>query len=110
MGLHVHVSGLQAASRNAWLCSYSSAHQPMCAAFRTGCTADMQDMHEALVLMCSRALAGAGRDKPRQAQVMLSVQQDARLLPWYAEELLRNVRGEILSAAQVGRAPFFMRT
>lgn len=72
----------------------------MCAACHAG---PMGDMHEALVLMCSRVLTDAGTDRPRQAQVMRSVQRDAWLLRWYAVQLLRNVSYDIADAAfQVG--------
>lgn len=59
-------------------------------------------MHEALVFVCSRAL-----NADRGMRVMGSVQEDPRLLGGYTEELLKNFRGEVVSASQV-RAVFWV--
>lgn len=56
-------------------------------------------MQEALVLVCSRALAAAG-EEPGQGGIMGSLQEHPRLLGWYTEELLKSLRREIAGSAQ----------
>lgn len=58
-------------------------------------------MNEALLYICSRAFSNA-RERPEQQRVLSCLLEDPRLLPWYTQELLRNIRDEIVSAAQVG--------
>lgn len=61
-------------------------------------------MHEALVFMCTRVLVAASEEKPMQARFMSRVLEEPRLLPWYTEELLRNLNNEVVSAVRVGIA------
>lgn len=75
----------------------------MCAVCHAGPAAEMQ---EALLSVCSRVLAPFHVvDKPFRGPILRGMLKDPRLLLWYTEELLRNVLGEIASAAQVGAAP-----
>lgn len=61
-------------------------------------------MHKALVLICSRALNAAARGPASREQVLRRLLEAPQLLPWYTEGVLRNFRGETVSAAQVGAA------
>lgn len=65
-----------------------------------------REMHEALVYICSRSLAAAAREKPKPSRVLKCLLEGPCLVRWYVEELLRNLRDEITSAAKVRAAVF----
>lgn len=68
---------------------------------RVACRAGPRDeMHEALVFICARAVS-AGREESKREQVMQCLLKAPQLLPWYIEELLRNFSDEVVSAVQV---------
>lgn len=59
-------------------------------------------MHEALVLICYRALAKAQADGDHaKAQALGTLTKEPQLLRWYTEEVLRNIRSELVSTPNV---------